>query len=267
MNDVPLCVTTKMAVKMAAKIAAKTAAKQPVAGWADSKQTTKNKFMAEAVNEEPSFFRALVLIGVAAAFCATSVPHIMRSSEASKLAEIDHACPPQWLPVLLASAPDCGSAEEVWPCWTKCHRQGGTTAEILACKAANCPVVCSPPSPPPPSPPVTCEDNHPQFCQDEVSSPHERWTKCKQHRYETDCKLSCGYCPPAPPLPPPPSPPTSCGDTDPKFCRQNLPTSLEKSLNCKKAEFFDKCKASCAFCPNPPPPPSASPPLPSSHRA
>ena len=51
-----------------------------------------------------SRFRALVLIGVAAAFCAAVIPHFTRPSVASKLAEAEHpvACPPQWLPVLLA---------------------------------------------------------------------------------------------------------------------------------------------------------------------
>ena len=169
----------------------------------------------------------------------------MRSSGASKLAEIDHACPPQWLPVLLASAPDCGSAEEVWPCFANCHRQGGTTAEILACKAANCPIVCSPPSAPPPSPPVTCEDNHPQFCQDEVSSPHERWTKCKQHRYKTDCKLSCGYCPPAPPLPPPPPVAVASPPPSPPPCQSAL--DLQECIgNCKTE--FDACTDGEAEC-------------------
>ena len=51
-----------------------------------------------------SSFRALVLFGVAAAFCAFT-PHMMKPSVASKLAEANHpvACPPQWLPVLLAA--------------------------------------------------------------------------------------------------------------------------------------------------------------------
>ena len=52
-----------------------------------------------------SRFRALVLIGVAAAFCAAVIPHITKPSVTSKLAEAEHpvAFPPQWLPVLLAS--------------------------------------------------------------------------------------------------------------------------------------------------------------------
>ena len=52
-------------------------------------------------------FRALVLIGVAAAFCDAIInPHMLKPSVASKLVEINHpdACPPQWLPVLLASS-------------------------------------------------------------------------------------------------------------------------------------------------------------------
>ena len=46
----------------------------------------------------------LVLIGVAAAFRAAFLPHMTESSMASKLAEANLlvACPPQWLPVLLA---------------------------------------------------------------------------------------------------------------------------------------------------------------------
>ena len=55
--------------------------------------------------EHASRFRALVLIGVAAAFCAAVIPHITKPSVASKLAEAEHrvAFPPQWLPLLLAS--------------------------------------------------------------------------------------------------------------------------------------------------------------------
>jgi surface protein len=47
----------------------------------------------------------LVLIGVAAAFRATFLPHMTKPSVASKLAEANHpvAVPPQWLPVLLAA--------------------------------------------------------------------------------------------------------------------------------------------------------------------
>ena len=46
-----------------------------------------------------SRFRALVLIGVAATFYAAAIPHITKLAEA----EPPVACPPQWLPVLLAS--------------------------------------------------------------------------------------------------------------------------------------------------------------------
>eukprot|EP00964_Phaeocystis_antarctica_P121293 scaffold84969_cov57-Phaeocystis_antarctica.AAC.1 len=51
-------------------------------------------------------FSALVLIGVAAAFCAGVIPHITKPSVASKLAGAEHpvAYPPQWLPLLLATA-------------------------------------------------------------------------------------------------------------------------------------------------------------------
>ena len=60
-----------------------------------------------------SSFRALVLIGVAAAFCAAYTPQNTKSCAASKLAEVDHpvVCPPQWLPVLLASICDVNLPE------------------------------------------------------------------------------------------------------------------------------------------------------------
>ena len=47
----------------------------------------------------------LVLFGAAAAFRAAFLPHMTESSVASKLAEANHpvACPPQWLPVILAA--------------------------------------------------------------------------------------------------------------------------------------------------------------------
>ena len=46
----------------------------------------------------------VLLIGVAAAFCATFLPHMTKPSVVSKLAEANHpvAVPPQWLPGLLA---------------------------------------------------------------------------------------------------------------------------------------------------------------------
>ena len=57
-------------------------------------------------NKDASCFHVLVLIGVAAAFCATFNPYMTNTSVASELAEISQpdACPPQWLPVLLASS-------------------------------------------------------------------------------------------------------------------------------------------------------------------
>jgi len=53
-------------------------------------------------SKDASSIRAVVLIGVAAAFCATFVT---KPCVASKLAELHNpvACPPQWLPVLVAS--------------------------------------------------------------------------------------------------------------------------------------------------------------------
>ena len=57
--------------------------------------------------KDASRFRALVLIGVAAAFCAGFNPHVTKPRVASKLAETEHAdvCPPHWLPVHLAARP------------------------------------------------------------------------------------------------------------------------------------------------------------------
>eukprot|EP00964_Phaeocystis_antarctica_P000145 scaffold80_cov50-Phaeocystis_antarctica.AAC.4 len=48
----------------------------------------------------------LVLIGIAALFSAAFIPHTTKPSVASTLVEVNHpvACPPQWLPVLLASS-------------------------------------------------------------------------------------------------------------------------------------------------------------------
>ena len=47
----------------------------------------------------------LVLIGIAALFSAAFIPHTTKPSVASTLGEVNHpvACPPQWLPVLLAA--------------------------------------------------------------------------------------------------------------------------------------------------------------------
>ena len=57
--------------------------------------------------KDASRFLALVLIGVAAAFCAGFNPHVTKPRVASKLAETVHAdvCPPHWLPVHLAARP------------------------------------------------------------------------------------------------------------------------------------------------------------------
>jgi len=54
--------------------------------------------------KDASSFRALVLIGAAAAFCAAFTPHGTKPCVVSTLAEANHPvmCPPQWLPVLLA---------------------------------------------------------------------------------------------------------------------------------------------------------------------
>ena len=59
----------------------------------------------KAKNDASSFCALLVI--VAAAFCAVSIPHMTKPSVANKLAEVNYpvACPPQWLPALLASSP------------------------------------------------------------------------------------------------------------------------------------------------------------------
>ena len=56
------------------------------------------------VKNSASSFRTFALLGVAAAFCAAAIPHIIKPSVASKLTVADHpvAFPPQFLPVLLA---------------------------------------------------------------------------------------------------------------------------------------------------------------------
>ena len=124
--------TTKSAADaavVATKIAAKETAKQLAAKQAEAEQKTSEKAKAAAdeatkeaaehpmLSEEDaapakakndgSSFRTLMLIGVAAAFCAAFTPHMTKPSVANKLAEANHpvAVPPQWLPVLLASAP------------------------------------------------------------------------------------------------------------------------------------------------------------------
>ena len=122
-----------MATKIAAKEAAKQATKQLAAEQAEAKQQTEKKAKAPAdkvikgeatkelaehpmlsevdaapakAKKDASSFHALVLIVVvAAAFCATFTPHMTKPGVASKLAEVNHpvVVPPQWLPVLLAS--------------------------------------------------------------------------------------------------------------------------------------------------------------------
>ena len=67
---------------------------------------TKNT--KRSANNDAPGFRALVLIGVAAALHAALTPHMTESSVESKLVEQASqpvAIPPQWLPVLLANAP------------------------------------------------------------------------------------------------------------------------------------------------------------------
>ena len=122
-----------MATKIAAKEAAKQATKQLAAEQAEAKQQTEKKAKAPAdkvikgeatkelaehpmlsevdaapakAKKDASSFHALVLIVVvAAAFCATFTPHMTKPGVASKLAEVNDpvVVPPQWLPVLLAS--------------------------------------------------------------------------------------------------------------------------------------------------------------------
>ena len=57
--------------------------------------------------KDPSSSRTLVLIGIAAAFCATFAPHMIKLKVASKLADTNRpvASPPHWVPVFLASIP------------------------------------------------------------------------------------------------------------------------------------------------------------------
>ena len=98
------------AAVVATKIPAKETAKQPTAKQAEAKQKTSEKAKAAAdeatkevaehpmlseedaapakAKEDASSFRALVLIGVAAAFCAAFVPNMTKPSESSRLAEV-----------------------------------------------------------------------------------------------------------------------------------------------------------------------------------
>ena len=87
--------------------------------------------------------RAVVLIGATAAFCTAFLPHIAKPSVASKRAEANHpgACPPQWLPVLLASDPP-------------------------SFPPPSSPSPFSPPSPPSPRSPPSPPSSPPAFCVD-----------------------------------------------------------------------------------------------------
>ena len=81
----PLHLTTVQVAKMAAKEDSECATKQPVPGQADAKQTTKNKMVA-AVKKDASPFSAFFYV-IAAALYVTFVPHNMKPTVASKLAE------------------------------------------------------------------------------------------------------------------------------------------------------------------------------------
>ena len=138
----------------------------------------------------------------------------------------------------------------------------------------------SPPPPPPPKPspspsPSTdaCQDKAPDYCASEVTTVLDRVLKCKSDPQPELCQLTCGLCSASPPPPPsapppsapPPSPSPPCGDTDPDFCKAELTDPTKLFENCKKSPFFDKCLATCYFCPAPPPsPPPPLPPLPPS---
>merc|ERR1740124_766420 len=146
---------------------------------------------AKAKNDASSV-RALVLIGVAAAFCAAFTPHMTKPRVASKLEEVKHpvAVPPQWLPALLAFSsshidsptprfegedlpfealsmerrmtdvadPDCGSQEYlqgVWACYQRCRREHPYDYSTFMWPPDNVKCVAECPalcSPPPPSP-------------------------------------------------------------------------------------------------------------------
>ena len=55
-------------------------------------RVTPSKVLCQPIQakKDASRFRALVLIGVAAAFRAAFIPHIMKPSVANRLAELDH---------------------------------------------------------------------------------------------------------------------------------------------------------------------------------
>ena len=100
--------------------------------------------------QDASSFRALVLIGVAAAFCAASNPHMTRLSAASKLGEPSHpvAFPPQWLPVFLASSSRHDDSPA--PRFDDKDLPSEGEDETLP------PPIPPPSLPPPPSPPPEC---------------------------------------------------------------------------------------------------------------
>ena len=78
-----------------------------VQGHSPCNATPRIPLLNPQAKKDASRFLALVLIGVAAAFCAGFNPHVTKPRVASKLAVTEHAdvCPPHWLPVLLAARP------------------------------------------------------------------------------------------------------------------------------------------------------------------
>ena len=166
--------------------------------------------------------------------------------------------------------PDCGSADHVWPCWAKCHRQGDTSAEILACKAADCPAVCPPrpPLPTQPTPPSAPE----QLITECARNPNPNLnpnptvilsqalaltlnlnlTRCvniwksrscrtKKHYCDdtevlNNCQKTCGACTPP------------CKDKGASAPETSTLKCIEKKDQCKNKKVSKRCRKTCGKC-------------------
>ena len=186
-----------------------------------------------------SSFLALVLFGVAAAFCAFT-PHMMKPSVASKLAEAFHpvACPPQWLPVLLAATPPGN------PLRPARHRRPPPSPP---------PPSPSPPQPPPSPPPLprcSSVDQHPTMTlKSWYMERGERWHQCEELcRADPRCQSWMGR---------------NSGNT----CYLSVDSELNPNPSPARTDHHPHTlnAANCLVSPPPPspPPPSPSPPPPS----
>merc|ERR1719469_1329611 len=198
-----------------------------------------------------SSFRAVVLIGVAAAF----IPHITKPCVTSKLAKVKSvASPPQWLPVLLATN---NPAPPPMP-------PPSPPSPTEETKPS--------PSPPPPAPPTCVVDDASNQCACEAGFKlKKKWdVKCCADTAGSTCRKSTSCCeekafdiqpPPPPPSPkiPPPMPPPApppCMDAEEMW---DCISTCHSSDNGQKTSCKDKCNR-CPASPSPPPSPVPSPP-------